>query len=710
MNKKLLFIFLLLFIAPEILPQANGTLFLSQKKINEGKGDVHGTLNISSGWKFHQGDNAVWKLPSYNDSAWQTKRTMIYEDSLTRAENTGICWFRLKIVTDSSLFNKDIALLIRQHGASEVFLDGKLIKEIGKVGSNPQTEVVENPANVPFAVNLDSSKTHLLAIRYSYMKVRKLYEQLGQIASTAGLSISVGILNPTVAAFSSRERIRTVLNISLFGIVFALAILHLFLYFFYKSRVDNLYYSIFSISLAVNFLLGLLSIYISSPVTAIIIQILLLVAIVLLFLFFLAFIYSFYYKRLLKAFKWFLAFGVFILLIPVLVNFINQTILNDLIFAFAIIALLEGIRVIIKALIKRVEGSWIIGVGTIAFILALLFNFIIILFRLMDVVSGELMTAVLYFGIVSLPILMSVYLARDFANTNQKLTQKLKEVRELSEKTIEQEKREAELMLESEREKARFKVAELQSRALEAENERKAKELEEARKIQLSMLPKTLPLLKQMDIAVYMQTATEVGGDYYDFHLDKDGTLTTVLGDATGHGVKAGVMVTAIKSMFVSNSSNIEIPTMFAHFSNSIRQLNLEYMYMCLAVLKINGYKMRFASAGIPPLLLHRKLEDKLEYITLKGMPLGTKNGYPYKEIELDLSPGDTVLLMSDGYPELFNDHEEMFDYDGIFDFVKGIVGGTPEEIIERLKESIEKWRNGTAVRDDVTFIVIKMK
>ncbi len=710
MIKKLLFIFLLLFIAPNILPQTNGNIFLSLKKINEGKGDVPKTLNISSNWKFHVGDNAEWRLPSYNDSAWQNKNTAIYLDSLSPKQNTGICWFRLNIKTDSSLFGKDMALLIKQHGASEIFLDGKLINEIGKVGSDVNGEEVKNPAEVPFAVNFDSAKTHLLAIRYSYMHVRNLYEKFGQIASTAGLQVSAGILNPAVANYNKMVRINTTLNISLFGIVCALAILHLLLFFFYKSRVDNLYYSIFSFSLSINFLLGILNIYISNQTALIIIRAFLWIIIVLIFLFFIAFIYSVYYKKLPAFFKGFIVYGIFIFLMPVNLNFINHTLLNDLTLGFAILALLEGFRVIIKSLIKKIEGSWIIGIGAIAFILAILFDFIIQLFNLSSSIPEDVITLVLYSGLVSLPVFMSIYLARDFANTNKNLTQKLKEVKELSEKTIEQEKREAELMLESEREKARRRESELQAKALEAENERKAKELEEARNIQLSMLPKNLPLLPQMDIAVYMQTATEVGGDYYDFHLNSDGTLTAVLGDATGHGVKAGVMVTAVKSMFVSNFLHNEIPLMFSHFSDSIRQLNLEYMYMCLAVLKINGYQMRFASAGIPPLLLYKKIDDKLEYITLKGMPLGTKKGFPYKEIEMNLSPGDTVLLMSDGYPELFNENEEMFGYENILDFVKENISGSPEQIIEGLKKSIDKWRNGTPVRDDITFVVIKMK
>ncbi|MDX1700661.1 MAG: two-component regulator propeller domain-containing protein, partial [Melioribacteraceae bacterium] len=97
------------------------------------------------------------------------------------------------------------------------------------------------------------------------------------------------------------------------------------------------------------------------------------------------------------------------------------------------------------------------------------------------------------------------------------------------------------------------KAAEAQASVIQAENERKTKELEEARKLQLSMLPKEIPQLPNLDIAVYMKTATEVGGDYYDFHLHSDGTLTVVLGDATGHGMQSGMMVSIMKSLFMSD-------------------------------------------------------------------------------------------------------------------------------------------------------------
>ena len=96
---------------------------------------------------------------------------------------------------------------------------------------------------------------------------------------------------------------------------------------------------------------------------------------------------------------------------------------------------------------------------------------------------------------------------------------------------------------------ANVKAADSEKRALQIEFDHKKKELDEARELQLSMLPKELPQLPNLDIAVYMKTATEVGGDYYDFHIGLDGTLTVVFGDATGHGMKAGTMVTTTKSL-----------------------------------------------------------------------------------------------------------------------------------------------------------------
>ncbi len=112
-------------------------------------------------------------------------------------------------------------------------------------------------------------------------------------------------------------------------------------------------------------------------------------------------------------------------------------------------------------------------------------------------------------------------------------------------------------------------------RLLEAENYRKSEELEKARQLQLSMLPKEIPQLENFDIGVFMKTATEVGGDYYDFHLHENNMLTIILGDATGHGMESGMMVSIIKSLFMSDRSNNNLLSFFTNCNNAIKDMNL---------------------------------------------------------------------------------------------------------------------------------------
>ncbi|KAA3614844.1 MAG: hypothetical protein D8M58_10340 [Calditrichaeota bacterium] len=256
----------------------------------------------------------------------------------------------------------------------------------------------------------------------------------------------------------------------------------------------------------------------------------------------------------------------------------------------------------------------------------------------------------------------------------------------------------------------RAESAELQARAVQAENERKSKELEEARQLQLSMLPKELPQLPNLDIAVYMQTATEVGGDYYDFHVSLDGTLTVVIGDATGHGMKAGTMVTTAKSLFNSYAPNPDILFSFQEITRCIKQMNFGKLSMCLTMLKIKGDKMQISTAGMPPSFIFRGDTKVVEEHLFKAMPLGTMEKFPYEVKDTTLKAGDTILLMSDGLPELSNNSGDMYGYKKIRNGFEDIAEKSPEEIITYLKNEGSDWVNHEAPDDDVTFVVIKVK
>ena len=270
------------------------------------------------------------------------------------------------------------------------------------------------------------------------------------------------------------------------------------------------------------------------------------------------------------------------------------------------------------------------------------------------------------------------------------------QVKQLSDEKLEQERRETELRVQHEKEKS--------------ENERRAKELEEARQLQLSMLPKKLPNLPHLDIAAYMKTASEVGGDYYDFHLGEDGTLTVAVGDATGHGLKAGTLVASVKSLFVSLAYHPDIPHIFHRISAVLKEMKLRGLFMALTMVKVKGNQMSVSIAGMPSVLIYRAQTGFVEEVVMRALPLGGLTKYEYKQQELTLAADDVVVLMSDGLPERFNPRDEMLDYERIFAALPALAHQSSEQIIAALLRLGDEWSEGRAQDDDITFVVLKTK
>ncbi len=253
-------------------------------------------------------------------------------------------------------------------------------------------------------------------------------------------------------------------------------------------------------------------------------------------------------------------------------------------------------------------------------------------------------------------------------------------------------------------------AAEAQAMVLQAENERQTRELEEARDLQLSMLPDRLPHHPQLEIAAEMRTATEVGGDYYDFVVDERGRLTLVIGDATGHGANAGTMVTATKSLFNVLADEDDIMEMLRKSNEALKSMSLRKLYMALAFAKYNDYLLELVGAGMPPALVYRAATGAVEEIVLKGIPLGTFATYPYRKYTIAVQPGDTVVLMTDGFPELFNGDGEMLGYRRVKEVFAEVADRSPADILDHFLDVGSLWTNGQGRGDDMTFIVLKAR
>ena len=116
------------------------------------------------------------------------------------------------------------------------------------------------------------------------------------------------------------------------------------------------------------------------------------------------------------------------------------------------------------------------------------------------------------------------------------------------------------------------------------------------------------------------------------------------------------------------------------------------------------------AAAGMPHALLFRNITGNVEEIVLKGMPLGAVIDFPYKTANKQLHPGDSILLLSDGLPELFNSAKEMYGYERVTTEYSKVASKSPEEIIDHLKATAEEWIDDREPDDDITFVVLKVK
>ena len=272
------------------------------------------------------------------------------------------------------------------------------------------------------------------------------------------------------------------------------------------------------------------------------------------------------------------------------------------------------------------------------------------------------------------------------------------------------------------------KEREIERRLLEAENGRKSQELEEARLFQLSLLPRELPRYPGLELAVAMSTATEVGGDYYDFRAGANGDLLLAIGDATGHGAAAGTMVTVVKSLFLAAGDDASPAGFLRRATGMVHGMGLSRMAMALAVARLAGRSLTISSAGMPPALHFRAAIGEVDEVALAGMPLGARSDYPYSERRLEIAPGDVVLLMSDGFPELPNPAGEPLGYERararFAAAASGAVSGeragdgpgggaSAGEIVAALERAAADWSGADtapapAPSDDVTFLVLR--
>jgi serine phosphatase RsbU (regulator of sigma subunit)/ketosteroid isomerase-like protein len=259
-------------------------------------------------------------------------------------------------------------------------------------------------------------------------------------------------------------------------------------------------------------------------------------------------------------------------------------------------------------------------------------------------------------------------------------------------------------------------ISDVMEQRLEQEmrkRERVEQELRVARSIQQASLPKEVPQPEGWEISPYYQPAREVGGDFYDFHLLSEGRVGLVVGDATGKGVPAALVMSTtcgmLQAVSEASDSSTSSPGEVLKRVNEALSVRIPpnmFVTCFYAILDPNNGSLRYANAG-HDLPYWRRNVGGAEDLRARGMPLGLMPGMGYEEKEIVLKGGESVLFYSDGLVEAHDPKGEMFG----FPRLRTLVAQHTEEaalgayLLEELHSFVEE---GWEQEDDITLLTLK--
>ena len=247
----------------------------------------------------------------------------------------------------------------------------------------------------------------------------------------------------------------------------------------------------------------------------------------------------------------------------------------------------------------------------------------------------------------------------------------------------------------------------LQARAMEEQH--REEELEEARQFQLDMLPKITPDILNLDIAATIQTASEVGGDYYDYFPQEDKkSLYVVVGDATGHGMTAGMMVSITKAGLYGIPPSIAPNDIAKRLNHVIKNIDLGWNRMAFNVARFWEDRVEFTSAAMPPVYHYRKDTGNVDEILIEGLPLGSFKDETFSLVDFEFKQGDSLVFISDGLPEAANHTEDMLGYQAVQDCVQANGHQNANDQKQALLDLGSAWLGDLRNQDDITIVVVK--
>lgn len=254
---------------------------------------------------------------------------------------------------------------------------------------------------------------------------------------------------------------------------------------------------------------------------------------------------------------------------------------------------------------------------------------------------------------------------------------------------------------------AALREAEVQHQLRQVEHD-----LQIARSIQQSLLPKVRPQIPGFAVAGWSQSADDTGGDFYDWKKLSDGRWVVFLADVTGHGIGPAILASVCRAYSrASFNQHDSLATTVKHIDQAFSEdLTSEHFATFVAAILQEGCdQVELLSAGQGPLVLYSARNGSFQYMNAQALPLGIAPEMDgATPIKLSMQSGDMVLLVTDGFFEWEDQDCEQYGTKRLADVVRRFKDREPEVIIAELYDSVRRFSQGTPQKDDLTAVLIK--
>jgi sigma-B regulation protein RsbU (phosphoserine phosphatase) len=248
-----------------------------------------------------------------------------------------------------------------------------------------------------------------------------------------------------------------------------------------------------------------------------------------------------------------------------------------------------------------------------------------------------------------------------------------------------------------------------------AARERIESELKIARRIQMSFLPKAFPPLPgkaPVDIAARLEPARQIGGDLYDYFLLSEDQLFFTVGDVSDKGIPAALFMAVTKTLLKGIAEKSLSP------SEILDRCNLElcggndsmmFVTLFCGILDLRSGLLRYSNAGHEHPFILRRESPPEELCVPEGFLLGVNEEAVYRTMEIELKPGDRLIVYTDGVTEALNSAGQLYSHDKLIAEFQACGSLSADAIVSRILESVKTFSSGVPQTDDITLLAVSL-